>query len=32
MILFGPDGTILQRNFWGYDDRILESVVRRYVD
>jgi thiol-disulfide isomerase/thioredoxin len=31
MILFGPDGTILLRNFWGYDDLILDSIIGRYL-
>ena len=31
MILFGPDGTILLRNFWGYDDLILDSIIDRYL-
>ena len=31
MILFGPDGTILLRNFWGYDDEILDSIIDRYL-
>jgi thiol-disulfide isomerase/thioredoxin len=31
MILFGPDGTILLRNFWGYDDQILDSIIGRYL-
>ena len=31
MILFGPDGTILLRNFWGYDDQVLDSIVDRYI-
>ena len=31
MILFGPDGTILQRNFWGYDDQVLDSIIGRYI-
>lgn len=31
MILFGPDGKILMRDFWGYDDQILEWVVKKYV-
>ena len=31
MILFGPDGTILLRHYWGYDDRALESTLDRYV-
>ena len=31
MILFGPDGTILLRNFWGYDDQVLDSIIGRYI-
>jgi len=31
MILFAPDGTILYRNFWGYDEEILDSVIKKYV-
>jgi thiol-disulfide isomerase/thioredoxin len=31
MILFGPDGTILLRNFWGYNDQILDSIIGRYL-
>ena len=31
MILFGPDGTILLRNFWGYDDLILDSIIGKYL-
>ena len=31
MILFGPDGTILLRNFWGYDDQVLDSIIDRYL-
>ena len=31
MILFGPDGTILLRNFWGYDDLILDSITGKYL-
>lgn len=31
MILFGPDGKILMRDFWGYDDQILEWAVKKYV-
>ena len=31
MILFGPDGNILLRNFWGYDDEILDSIIDRYL-
>ena len=31
MILFGPDGTIRLRHFWGYDDLTLESIIDRYV-
>lgn len=31
MILFGPDGTILLRHFWGYDDLTLDSIIGRYV-
>ena len=31
MILFGPDGTILLRNFWGYNDEILDSIIDRYL-
>ena len=32
MILIGPDGTILQRNFWGYNDEILETMVCKYAN
>ena len=28
MILFGPDGTILLRNFWGYDDQVLDAIIK----
>ena len=31
MILFGPDGTILLRNFWGYDDQVLDAIIGRYI-
>jgi thiol-disulfide isomerase/thioredoxin len=31
MILFGPDGTILLRNFWGYDDQVLDAIIDRYI-
>ena len=31
MILFGPDGTILLRNFWGYDDQVLDAIISRYI-
>lgn len=31
MILFGPDGTILLRGFWGYDDQTLETIIKKYV-
>ena len=31
MILFGPDGTILLRNFWGYDDQVLDAIICRYI-
>ena len=31
MILFAPDGTIVYRNFWGYDEEILDSVIKKYV-
>ena len=31
MILFGPDGTILLRNFWGYNDQTLDSIIGRYL-
>ena len=31
MILFGPDGTILLRNFWGYGDQILDAIIGRYI-
>jgi len=31
MILFGPDGTILLRNFWGYNDQVLDSIIGRYL-
>ena len=31
MILFGPDGTILLRNFWGYNDEVLDSIIDRYI-
>ena len=31
MILFGPDGTILLRNFWGYDDQVLDAIIGRYL-
>ena len=31
MILFGPDGTILLRNFWGYDDQVLDTIIGRYI-
>ena len=31
MILFGPDGTILLRNFWGYNDQVLDSIIDRYI-
>ena len=28
MILFGPDGTILLRNFWGYNDQVLDAIIK----
>ena len=31
MILFGPDGTIRLRHFWGYGNLTLESIIDRYV-
>lgn len=31
MILFGPDGTILLRGFWGYDAQTLETIIKKYV-
>lgn len=31
MILFGPDGTILLRNLWGYNDQVLDSIIGRYL-